>query len=125
VKLVLPELFPLLSAGETPIVTPLAGMVELTVREKTIGDSGRGVESVPFEEPLQPIVHNAKQPAVKCIKCRERYLNLISTIPYDNDIRIGFVSAEYWDVGCAKKYAGRFLATLLGVSALTGQSHLL
>jgi hypothetical protein len=31
-KLVLPLPLPLMSAGETPIATPLAGFVELTVR---------------------------------------------------------------------------------------------
>jgi hypothetical protein len=32
VKLVLPELLPLLSTTETPMPTPLAGLVELTVK---------------------------------------------------------------------------------------------
>jgi hypothetical protein len=40
VKLLLPAALPLLSTGETPIATPLAGLVELTV---SVYVSGRAV----------------------------------------------------------------------------------
>jgi hypothetical protein len=53
VKPVVPLLVPLLSAGATPMATPLAGFVEFTVSRYVVG--GGGLEVLPPPPPPQEV----------------------------------------------------------------------